>query len=888
MSFSQGQTVSHYRLQEKIGEGGMGQVFRATDTRLGRDVAIKTLPEDLAADADRLARFQREAQVLASLNHPNIAAIHGLEESGGHPFLVLELVAGEDLSARLRRGPLAVEECVQVGLQIAAALEEAHERGIVHRDLKPANIKVTPEGRIKVLDFGLAKAIDPAPTGGPSSNISLSPTMTAAATRAGIILGTAAYMSLEQARGDVVDRRADIWAFGVVLLEMLTGRSAFTEPTVSDTLASVLKSEPAWDAVPADTPPSLQRLLRRCLTKNAKRRLRDIGEARIVLEALASGEPDPDAAGFAAPVAGDGPVPARRWGLIVAGAVVATAILTATVAGLLRAPGPVPEPERFQIAGGEILSDQKDAPAISPDGRMIAFLRQDGIRIREMSRIEERPLEGTAGAEFPFWSPASDQIGFVRAGSIWAVPATGGEPRPIALSVGIFTAGAGLCWGTDGRIVYSRGSTGLMEISSRGGEPRALLDPVEMEEGDLHEPSLLPDGRSVIYVSHRLATAPDTIRILDEDGPRDVLQIPNERLGHPVYSATGHILYRRTGTRNGLWAVPFSLAALRTTGDPFLLTSDGSYPSVAADGSLLYIRGAETGQHQLVWLDRAGNITESIGQPQTRIASPVISPDGGRIAVMAQEQENWDIWIHDLARSTRTRLTFTPGMDWDPSWMPDGSGVVYWDGQSRAISMKPADGAGEAVRLVTEDLPDSGDQSIAPDGLSMAFWARGGSFEDIWVMPLEGERTPRPLIATPAKEESPRISPDGDLLAYVSDESGRDEIFLTRFPTAEGKWQVSSSGGIVPRWGPQGDRIFYLEGTRMMEVEVVTRPSVRLGTPRVLFDTSGKEIEISHPARFGVSPDGDRFVMVQRLRDQQERASLVLVRHWPREFEDRP
>ena len=872
MPLQPGQRLAHYEVHEKIGAGGMGEVFRATDTRLSRDVAIKALPDDVARDPERLTRFRREAQLLAALNHPNIAAIHGLEEDEGKVFLALELVPGNDLTARIKEGPVPFPEAVGLALQIAEALEDAHEQGIVHRDLKPANIKVTPEGRVKILDFGLAKALEPAPGNGGSA--SLSPTMTAAATRAGIILGTAAYMSPEQARGTQVDRRADIWAFGCVLLEMLSGRNVFSEPTVSDTLASVLKSEPDWEALPRGTSTSMRRLLKRCLQKDPKLRLRDIGEARIALKEILS-SPQDDAVAVAAP-------PTKvtaRWGLV-AGAVVLTTLATWLAATLTRPAKPAGLLRKVDLVSDGLQIDLQFAPQISPDGRKVVYASDGRLWVRELDRIEPRSLPGTEGAQFPFWSPDSASVGYVHGNDLRRIAIEGGEVATILPSIGSLTPTSGIAWCEDDRIVFGRGDTPLFEVKAVGGEPRTLLA-VSETENDFHQVFPLPGG-GVLFVTHRHA-GPDTISVFADGKRKDVLTLEKEYIYRPVYAPSGHIVYRRRGTRAGLWAVPFSLEKLETTGEPFLVDQDADYPSIANDGSLVYVRGATSGLQQLVWMSRDGTMEEAVSQPQTRIESPAISPDGDRIAVMAQENENTDIWIHDVARSTRTRLTFTPTADWDPVWTPDGGRVIFWEGTTRAISWKAADGTGEVERLVDPNLNDSGVPSVTSDGTQIVFWARPTqNVDDIWTMPLIGERTPVPLIESPAREDTPRLSPDGRFMAYISDESGRNEVYLTRFPGGEGKWQVSVTGGTIPRWSPSGDRLFYVElpAANVMEVDVALTPAVRLSTPRLLFNAKKAGVEMSETTRYDVSRDGKRFLMIKSLRPEGDRPRLVLVDNW--------
>ena len=878
MNIETGQTILHYQIAEKIGEGGMGEVYRASDQKLARDVAIKVLPHELSDDPERLARFHREAQVLASLNHPNIAAIYGLEEIDDTRFLVLELVEGPDLAELLRQGPVAPEQAVAMARQIAAALEVAHEQGIVHRDLKPANVKLSPDGKIKVLDFGLAKALEGG--SGRDSDMSQSPTITSLSTRAGVILGTAAYMSPEQARGAVVDRRADIWAFGCVLLELLTGRSPFQENTVSDTLAAILRAEPDWKGLPENLSPALRRLLRRCLDKDPARRLRDIGEARIALDDILSGE------AFGEDATPAQPSNRRRvWGVL--GAVLLTAVITTAIVQSLRPSQGESAIRRFEVIRGPFQYKEETAPALSPDGHKILFIRDGFLWVRRLDQVEPRRLDGTDGATKPAWSPDSESIVFCSKGDLKTVPAGGGSTTTVAIGIGEIDATGGVTWGPDGRILFSSGNGGFAEVSATGGDSREILLPDGEHEADLHQPSFLPDG-SVVFVVHRLPEGQDTIAVLTDGVRKTLLRFELEILGNPVYSTTGHIVFRRTRSKAGLWAVPFSLAGLEVTGEPFLITPQGTLPSVSDDGTLLYVNGAVTGLHQLVWVSRDGVIGESVGQPQTGIAAPALSPDGTRVAVMGQEGEIGNIWVYDIQRQTRTRLTFGNARDWDPAWTADGRHIIYWDGTTRALSMKAADGTGELVRLVEQNLPDSGVPSLSLDGKWMAFWVKPTVQEqDLWYMALDGDTTPKPIVATKYVEDNPRISPDGNYLAYTSDESGSPEIYLTRFPGGGGKWQVSVERGRFPVWSPVGGELFFLDGSAVKQVDVTTEPTMRLGTPRTLFDAAEIGVDVIGESRFEIARDGRRFLMIQELRDNDVAPSLVINYDWISQFRDR-
>jgi len=878
MPLEPGTVLAHYTIHEQIGAGGMGEVYRATDGKLGRDVAIKMLPREVASDPDRLARFKREAQLLASLNHANIAAIYGIEEAAGSHVLVLELIGGEDLAARLKRGPVSVEEALGFASQIAEGLEEAHEQGIVHRDLKPANIKITPAGKVKILDFGLAKAFDPVTSS--AGDPSLSPTLTAAATRAGVIMGTAAYMSPEQARGGSVDKRTDIWAFGCVLLEMLSGTRTFSGDTISDTLASILKSDPDWSALPADTSPALKRLLSRCLEKDRRKRLRDIGEARLAIEAMLSGTDREEAAAPAATRAAS-----RFRALPILLAVAITAAVTAAAVRFL-SPAPVArDVEKYEFALRDMILDLAHRPALSPDGRKIVYETPAGIRIRDLGNLESRLVAGSEGASQAVWSPDGATIAFHREGSIWTIPEGGGQASAIVTGLGIIDTSGDISWRDPDRIVFSDGNSGIDEVLSRGGEARSVEEPDLVEVQDLHWPHVLPGGRGILYVAHRMTTTYDTLRLRANGETKTLLQLPEQELATPIYSPTGHILFVRQTGNTGLWAVPFSLASLETTGDPFLVDREATLPSVSSDGSLLYAWKTQIINKRLVWLDRQGKVAGTLGPVMEDVQSPALSPDGRRVAVMAKENGTWAIWILDVEGESRMRLTFSAQKDWDPAWSRDGRFVIYWDGKTRAISQKPADGTGEMQRLVKKDFGDSGLPAISPDGKTMLFWTRNPETKgDLSVMPLDGDGEVKPFVATPAIEDEPRISPDGGYAAYVSDESGRRELYLTRFPSAEGKWQISTGGATDPRWDPRGGRLYFLQGVDLMEVEFSTLPAVKFGAPRKLFTVEGIEPSSYWVYRFVVSPDGQRFLFPRTIVPEGVTPTLVLVRNWLGEF----
>lgn len=867
-----GRVISHYKVAEKLGAGGMGEVYRASDSRLGREVALKVLPEAFAFDAERMARFEREAHLLASLNHPHIAAIYGLEDSGGVRCLVLELIEGETLAERIMRGPLTLEEVLDYAHQIADGLEAAHERGIIHRDLKPGNIKVTPSGKVKVLDFGLAKAFE---SEAKIADLSHSPTLTTPSTRLGVVMGTAAYMSPEQARGREVDKRTDIFAYGCVLFEMLAGKQSFPGETVSDTMAAILKLDPDWKLLPASTPPPLLRLMRRCLEKDPKLRLRDIGEARIALaEARTGGEEAPSVSRPA-----DAAHPVRARGLWVAAAVVLAAGSSFLAWRLKPAADPAPL-RKFEIA--VVDPSLQVPPALSPNGRMLAYVSANQIWVRELDKLEPRALQGATGAVQLFWSPDSAFLGYLTNSKLWKVPISGGEAVAITAIGGNIFGGGGATWGEDGTIVYSRGDSGLFSVSERGGDPRAFL-PLAENESDLHEPSWLPGGKGILMVIHPKNQPPDTLVVVSGGQRTVLLRLEGDAIWQSAYSATGHILFNRTGANAGLWALPFSLDSLKPVGEPFLVMAGASAPSVSREGTLTCIRGSITGQQQLVWVGLDGKVQGATGQSQAFVGLPRLSPDGSRAAVISNENQNVDIWIHDLKRSTRTRLTFDQGPDTRPVWSAKGDQIVFQNSRTDKIYLKAADGTGGAQELGEGDQP-----SLSAEGSHLAFVRTGKDTKsDIWYMPLTGERKPVALIATAADEWGPQLSPDGRYLAYVSDESGRDEIYLTRFPSGEGKWQVSVNSGQNPRWSRKGDLLFYRGGTRdMMKVTVSPGASPTLGQPQLLFAAETAGVLFEGPFQFDVSPDGRRFLMVREVGERGQHG-ITVIQNWFAEFKDR-
>jgi serine/threonine protein kinase len=892
MSLEIGQKLSSYEITSLIGKGGMGEVYRARDSKLKRDVAIKALPDEFSRDHDRLIRFQREAEVLASLNHPNIAAIYDLEEANNATFLVLELVEGETLAARIERGPIPVEEALNVARHICEALETAHEKGVVHRDLKPANVKVTREGKVKVLDFGLAKAFAQE---APSRDTNNSPTQSASPTIAGVILGTAAYMSPEQARGKIVDKRTDIWAFGCVLYELLTGKRAFYGEDTTETLAAVIKGEPDWASLPASTPPGIRVLLRRCLQKDVARRLRDATDIRIEIEeALAASTAVLQTAPAIAPPA--------AWRRMLPWAVAVVLSVVIGIAVWTLKPKPVPEQQpvsRAVIAlppSTALLGGNSDSVSLSPDGSHLAYVASGtgGIQqlySRAMNALEASPLAGTEGAFSPFFSPDGQWIGFFSGGKLMKISVSGGA----ALTLCSVPDGRGASWGPNDTIVFSpsAGALGLQKVPSAGGEPQPFT---ALQQGETSHrwPQFLPGGKTVLFTIGTGLSYDDAaiaVQRLDSSERKVLLRGgANAR-----YVPTGHLVYYRAGT---MMAVPFDPERLELTGAPAPVVEAvlGDINSGAAQftlsnrGSLAYVSGgAQSANVNLVWVDRHG-IAQVLPAPLHEYRYPRLSPDGRQVVVGIGN----DIWIYDLPRDTLTRFTFDGNISLAniaAFWTRDGKRVVFTSpkgGGADNLFWKPADGSGPEERLTTGPYQQR-IGTFSPDGRAMIYtMADPKTGNDLWVMPLDGDRKPRVFLQTRFSESSGQISPDGRWVAYGSDESGRMEVYVRPFPGPGGKWQVSTDGGSEMVWSPKGNELFYRTGARrekMMAVDVQTQPIFTAGKPRLLFEgpyiaaTGGGGAGAG--ATYSVSPDGQRFLMT-KAPDQRQAAltQINVVLNW--------
>jgi Tol biopolymer transport system component len=875
-----GQRLGPYEIVSWLGSGGMGDVYRARDTALGRDVAIKILPDLFALDAERRARFEREARLLASLNHPRIGAIYGFEQRDGAYGLVLELVEGETLAQHLRAGPVPVREALAIARQIAEALEAAHEKGIIHRDLKPANVVLSQDGAIKVLDFGLAKArLDES-----SQDLSHSPTITAGGTRAGVLLGTAAYMSPEQARGKVVDKRTDIWAFGCVLYELLTGSKAFAGDTVSDTLASILERAPDWSALPSTTPPTVRRLLQRCLEKDRKLRLHDIADARIEID---------DALERPAEVAGG--VPRRKRVLRIVLWMVPALFGAALIAGFaIRAVTPARPAAvtRFAISPPDSV-ELGFGMALSPDGRTLVYsgVHTTGRRLyrRTLDALESVPIRGTDGATLPFFSPDGATVGFVVDRTIRRVPLQGGT----ATTVSEAGAGGGSpTWLADDTIVFGTEGRGLMRVPAAGGELRRLTT-LDAERGELEHrwPVVLPRGRAIAFTIHYGGQDSQRTHAVSLDSGERVQLVQGNGAR---FLSSGHIVFQRGGS---LWIAPFDERALKLTAPPTAavegvgIALDWSPKiAVATSGSLAFATGGEPyPPRTLVWVDRLGR-EQTIDAPGRSWYWPQISPDGRRIGLHIMDPVNMDAWIYELDHGPLIRMTYHAHQDGFPLWSPDGKHVVFWSRQGGGpgdLYRRSADLSGSEVRLTTSrEFTYMTPFAWADGGKLLVFQedSRGDTGLDIGVIPIEGTHTPRLVIKGPSDEGRPAMSPNGRWIAYQSNLSGRWEVYVQPFPDLNGRWQVSTQGGLAPLWGPNGRELFYRNGNAVMSVGVETAGNTfRYSTPVVLFEGSyvPERTGAGDARSYDLAPDGKRFLMMKEPAPPP--TQIVVISNWVEE-----
>ncbi len=877
-----GTKLAHYEITCHLGSGGMGDVYQASDSKLGRNVAIKLLPEAFTHDADRAARFEREARLLASLNHPNIAAIHGIEESGGRKFLVMEFVPGDTLAGRIKRGPIPVSEALGIAKQIAEALEAAHdsEKAIIHRDLKPANIKITHDGKVKVLDFGLAK-VYAAQTA--DTNLSQSPTISMAATMQGVILGTPAYMSPEQARGKTVDARSDVWAFGCVLYEMLAGKPAFDGESAVEILGGIMKADPDWTLLPEGAPPLIRSLLRRCLRRDRNRRLRDIGDARIEIEEALNEPPSAGATGIS-------PKRVKRVAWIIAG-VAFLAIPVAFAAGILernyfrRAPATAPE-MRFEV---QTAPQGDNWIALSPDGQLLVFGGLAGgkwqLWIRPLDSVTARPLTGTESAAYPFWSSDSRSIGFFSEGKLKRIDIAGGPAQTLAGA----PEPRGGSWGKDGTIIFAPVISGpIYRIPAKGGEP-AEATRLEPGQNNHRFPSFLPDGRNFLYTDQRGDDSPRAV-YMNALGSAAARRVVNSD-SMVVYGPAGFLFFLRQQT---LLAQLFDLEKLEITGDPFPVAegvvesaNTGSLAvSATAKGTVTYRTGTAV-RRRLVWFDRSGKEIGAISAANSSLSNPQmpeLSPDGTRVAVQNNVNGNVDIWFAEISRGVTTRFTTLTAFDQWPLWSPDGSRVVFSSDRKGNFDLYAASSNGTGMEEpLLENPGTTAATSWSSDNRFILYSQQDSKTGfDIWALPLSGDRKAFPVANRNFDELGGQFSKDMRWIAYQSNESGRFEIIVQPFPGPGGKRQISIGGGTAPRWRDDGKELFYVspEGT-LMSVPIAVSPGGKTIEPGTAVPLISGRIEIgaytgAEKPHYAVTADGKRFLLVVPADETPRPITVIL------------
>jgi serine/threonine protein kinase len=849
----------------------MGEVYRARDTRLGRDVAIKILPREMSGDPERIARFQREARTLATLQHPNVASVYGFEESAEARFLVMELVEGEDLAQRLARGPMSVDEAIAVAKQIAAGLDAAHERGIVHRDLKPANVNLTPDGTAKVLDFGLARAYGP--ESDTPEDLDHSPTITAGMTQAGTILGTASYMSPEQAKGRPVDQRADIWAWGAILWEMLAGQRLFSGDSVSDTLAGVLRQDVDVDELPEGTPDNVRRLLAKCLERDPKQRLRHIADASIYFE-------QPSTA-VATTTSSAGP-----WKPVAA---VATLVAIGLAVLLVLFPSGESEDRTVRRWDFGPTADGGGAElraSISPDGRTIAYSDRVGIWVRPIDELEARILARTGAAGQLTWSSDSQTILFADGQHVSRVAATGGRVQSAGtVASGAAAASGSVVWNDDGTILVTNGNTGVHRITAAGNDAEVFVA-VGEDEMDFHEITAVPGGRGWVFVVHEPQGHFGRLDLLTADGERRTLVELENDVYDVAIDPAGYLVVQQAGTNGGIWAAPFDLGALELTGPPALFAAGGTRPSVSSNGTLVYTQSGGDLEGELVWLDAQGAELQVLTTVATQRPFPRLSADGGEFVLPVTTDRGRDLWTFDADTGTGRLLQQTEAPEDFATYAESGDRIYTYGPTDRGFMMSRLSprSSEPAEELTIGLLP------VAREDLGLLFYSRprpGGFFFEICVLPLDDlDAEPRVLVATDDVNWGAAPSPDGRYLAYSSNESGSYQIYLTDLPNAVSRWQVSVDGGHWPRWSADGSALYFAVGDGVYRSSFDADDGVRVGAPELLFEYTTVPWAPAWASAFDVDASGERFLVVRNPRPEETDATrVVVVENWAAEFE---
>ena len=912
-----GQTISHYKVTAELGRGGMGIVYKAEDTKLDRTVALKFLAPHLLEDEEARKRFHREAKAAAGLSHPNICTVYEIGEEDGQTFLVMEFIEGEGLDNKIERGPMPLKEALAFARQVADGLAAAHANGVVHRDIKPGNLIVTPEGRVKILDFGLALLTE-------DSKL----------TQLDGTVGTVAYMSPEQAQGIEVDYRTDIWALGCVTYEMVRGQRPFQGVYDQALVYEIVNQEvEPLTAVRAGVPMELEWMVGKCLAKDREDRYGRAEDMmldlRTLAEKLKSGKstvlrtaagpggtvatgnlagPSPrsgdeqthsvsrprDSRAEPAPTAAPAWKTSLPWALLAATAVVA--IVLAFVL-FRQAPPEAPEAplRRFAFTPESLYETTGWRAAISPNGRHIVYVaggEERKLWVRDLDREEPREVDGTEGAVRPFWSPDSQFIGFVANQELKKISLQGGPAITLCPLLSPFFSGGS--WSRDGNfIAFGSGAPPkIYQVPARGGEPQLLFEPERSEKGTANSsPHFLPlqaGAPSIVFGVGGRTELDIAVKNL-ETGEWELLA----EGAFPVYSPSGHIVYQTNPRESGLWALPFSLETLKPTGEAFPIAEDVGEPSVAADGTLVNLDLLSAGQRQLLWRDREGKELGVIGRPQPRISGPVLSPDGRRVAAGGTEEGNPDVWVHEVERALKRRLTFDPAQDNRPQWSPSGEEITFQSHRqgNQDIFSRPADGTGEPVLLAGTDLPER-PYDWSSDGKYLLYTvADSESGLDLWYLKRKEDGSgfePVAFLQTPFNESAPNISPDGRFVAYCSNESGQLEVQVQPFPEGRGKWQVSTNSGCQPRWSKDGKELFYVEGGMLIAVTVRTTPSFSPGSVTPLFKDPGLGTTNPNVIQYDVSADGQRFVLVGEVETEEDKAlSIHVVQNWFAEFRDR-